>query len=460
MGDNCANYWGCSLADINTSQLRRSFGTSNGDNHLHNTFKQEIAATFNRKFSITCISTCGSEANLHAVVMVTDGDTNRCLIAAGSYVAGNSGPLQTWSTSEFSIKRGLSGILPPSEVKNKFTLSHTIPLPYSIKGVMGEEELKEFENKCMKEVHVKCLMGHMQGLPYTCIMLELMLASNGAELSDRALTMLGNLAEQHNLSFVVDEIMTGGRCGSMLMLLSKPLNFLNRVSHVTLGKWLQLGLVLSSSHYCDLKGLNAEQDHTTARGASTKMDVTLAHLHWSRVKENLNCTEARRESVVSRLKLEEGETWGTGCLIFAPVCRNGTVYGLKNRLLPQLEPKKPIERSLQRSKMPEWSKAYVTELAVEAIRLWLYLEKDLIYEDENVSYYNLVLYLSRNDVEEFNKIENLQNDVFSELGKNELRSLLRRAEKYGLLSYKMVGLKRLRFWVVNKICSCNSIITE
>ena len=44
----------------------------------------------------------------------------------------------------------------------------------------------------------------------TAILLEITLASNGATLSDCALTILGELACLHDLGLVVDEIMTGG----------------------------------------------------------------------------------------------------------------------------------------------------------------------------------------------------------------------------------------------------------
>ena len=44
----------------------------------------------------------------------------------------------------------------------------------------------------------------------TAILLEITLASNGTTLSDRALTILGELAHLHDFSLVVDEMMTGG----------------------------------------------------------------------------------------------------------------------------------------------------------------------------------------------------------------------------------------------------------
>ena len=40
----------------------------------------------------------------------------------------------------------------------------------------------------------------------TCILMEITLASNGSTLSDRALTILGELARLHDFGIVVDEV--------------------------------------------------------------------------------------------------------------------------------------------------------------------------------------------------------------------------------------------------------------
>ena len=45
------------------------------------------------------LTTNGSDANLYAVTSQTQGNTSGCLVACGSYVSGDSGPLQSWSTS-------------------------------------------------------------------------------------------------------------------------------------------------------------------------------------------------------------------------------------------------------------------------------------------------------------------------------------------------------------------------
>ena len=76
--------------------------------------------------------------------------------------------------------------------------------------------------------------------------MEITLASNGSTVSDRALTILGELAHLHEFGFVVDEIMTGGCTKTMLSTMEKPKIFQKSVEFITMGKWLKCGMVLGS----------------------------------------------------------------------------------------------------------------------------------------------------------------------------------------------------------------------
>jgi adenosylmethionine-8-amino-7-oxononanoate aminotransferase len=96
-------------------------------------------------------------------------------------------------------------------------------------------------------MHEKLLLYRVQGRPIMSLFLELILAGNGAFLSDRSLNKIAILSKQHYFKIVVDEIMTGGRTGSLLLLTTKSINFISCVSHVTLGKWCQCGIILVSS---------------------------------------------------------------------------------------------------------------------------------------------------------------------------------------------------------------------
>lgn len=269
--DDLSNSWGCCLTVSDSSEIRRSRGTESAmDKPALNIFKESIRMHFNGKFVLTRIVSCGSDANLDAIISITGGDTNRCGIAVGSYVSGDNGILQSWSTCRYSTKEGPATISNPSEIENTFTKTHSIPLPYSIEGVMCPRELSIYENTCLKKIHLQCLYARLKGCAYKCILLELMLCGNGATLSDQALIMLGKLSVIHDFTFIVDEIMTGGRTGTMLLLETKPKAFVDRVSHVTLGKWLQAGLVLTEKRFViDLIGDNKLLRHTTTRGTST-----------------------------------------------------------------------------------------------------------------------------------------------------------------------------------------------
>ena len=165
----------------------------------------------------------GSDANLYAVTSQTQGNTSGCLVACGSYVSGDSGPLQSWSTSAFEIGSGPSGIISPEDQRiTPFTLEHTIALPYFIEGTMCDDDRRQYENECLEHLHILCLYNKVLKKKVTCILMEITLASNGSTVSDRALTILGHLAHLHDFGIVVDKIMTGGRTKAMLSTMEKP----------------------------------------------------------------------------------------------------------------------------------------------------------------------------------------------------------------------------------------------
>ena len=80
------------------------------------------------------LTTNGSDVNLYAVTRLTQDNTSGCLVACGSYVSGDSGPLQSWSTRAFEIGSGPSGIICPGDQRiTPFTLQHTIAYHISLK---------------------------------------------------------------------------------------------------------------------------------------------------------------------------------------------------------------------------------------------------------------------------------------------------------------------------------------
>ena len=146
------------------------------------------------------LMTNGSDANLYAVSSLMQGNTSGYLVACGSYVLGDSGPLQSWSASAFKIGSGLAGIIGPENPNiSSFTLQHTITLPYSIEGAMSYDDLCQYEDECFKHLHILCLYNKVMKNKVTCILIEISLPSNGSTLSDHALTILGELARLHDL---------------------------------------------------------------------------------------------------------------------------------------------------------------------------------------------------------------------------------------------------------------------
>ena len=193
------------------------------------------------------LTTNSSDANLYAVTSLTQGNTSGCLVACGSYVSGDSGPLESWSTSAFEIGSGPSGIICPEDQRiTPFTLEHTITLPYFIESTMSDDDLRKYENEFLEHLLIFCFYNKVMKSKVTCILMKITLASNGSTLSDRALTILGELAHLHKFGIVVDEIMTGGRTKTMLSTVEKPKIFQKSVEFITEGKWLKCGMVLGS----------------------------------------------------------------------------------------------------------------------------------------------------------------------------------------------------------------------
>ena len=101
------------------------------------------------------LTTNGLDANLYVVTSLMQGNRSGYLIACGSYVSGDSGPLQSWSTSAFKIGSGPAGIISPEDPKlTSFTLQHTIALPYSIEGAMSDNYLWQYEDECLEHLHI------------------------------------------------------------------------------------------------------------------------------------------------------------------------------------------------------------------------------------------------------------------------------------------------------------------
>lgn len=233
--------------------------------------------------------------------------------------------------------------LPPSDGMNETAKKQTVPVPYHIPDTMTDEVLNDYEDRCLLHLHHRCLLQRTQGNPVRGMFLELVLASNGTTLSNRYLKKLGELAKHHSFHFVIDEIMTGGRYGVMLLTGTKPEEFVERVGYITLGKWMQAGMVLASVEQRNL--CTQKLSGMSPRGASTEICCNEISSCWVRVISKLDKTTERRHQVLERLHVEESDSWGGGVHIFASRRWTCPVKSTKNRFLPLLE-ETPIDRRL------------------------------------------------------------------------------------------------------------------
>ena len=329
-----------------------------------------LVAAETQDFTFGTITDCGSQANSWAINDATNLSASACLFAAGSYVAGDGCALQQYSTSEFDTGVNLCEIVPPKGVETPACRANTVPLPYHIPGVMAPDALEAYEDECLQKVHIQLCWAKTRGQPYKALLLELMLAGNGASLSDRALVCIGMLAAKHQLRVIVDEIMTGGRTGSMFYLLSKPSSFQAVVTHITFGKWTQMGIVFFSKSWAEKR---AKLYPFTKRGASTSLGEDRAVVQWKCLKACLSETAQKRAKVLQKLRLSEQEVWGEGLLLFGP-CRREVQRGLKCRYLPTIHEHTPVDKGKTTMLMPRQTggyRAHVNQLILEATRLWI-----------------------------------------------------------------------------------------
>ena len=314
------------------------------------------------------LTTNGSDTNLYAVTSLTQGYTSGCLVACGSYVSGDNGPLQSWSTSAFEIGSGPSGIICPEDRRiTPFTLQHTIALPYFIEGTMSDDDLRKYENECLEHLHILCLYNKVMKNKVTCILMEITLASNGSTVSDRALTILQELAHLHKFSIVVDEIMTGGCTKTMLSTMEKPKIFQKSVEFITMRKWLKCGMVLGSKRHQTIQ--NKLLSKQLPRGASTGINGNEAYTIFSEVVNNLENVDAWRCTVLTNCREKETDAWGKGLHIFIPGKREGILAGTRNRLLHYIT-NIPITVHSPK-KCAEWNKESVNEKTVQGCRKWI-----------------------------------------------------------------------------------------
>ena len=297
-----------------------------------------------------------------------------------------------------------------------------IALPYHIPGGISEKKLLDLENKCIDHIHARFLTAIMCGHKIGAILLELILAGSGAELSDPFLKRFGILCKTFGCYDIVDEIFTGGRTtsSSFALTMTKPNEFIDAVSHLVFGKWLGLGLVLAKKHIINpYRAFRNNYGQTMERGSSSDLHTREALERYLKQKEHRRYIEERSLQVLGTLRLSEEKCWGKGLMIFGPFsCNLAGRQSIKNRLSPLLQDKHLIckRADLAFKERPDLDKEKLTGSMVEAIQTWLRCPP---YPSLfTISYHYMTTYVVGKKTGMFSSME-VRDFIDKEINKNE-----------------------------------------
>ena len=328
--------------------------------------------------SKVCVT--GSEATHCATVIMAFGKDRTVCCGIGSHVGGSNSPHQELSTIHFDLReQKMCHIADPNNVSKKAT-AVAVPLPHHVL----DEEDKDCDNKCLEFIEKQCHMFKIIGKPIVALVMELMLAGNGAVLSKHFLEELGHLGEKYEFHLIVDEIFTGGRTcdDSMFLTLSKhcPQSFQKIVSQLILGKWTGTGLCCSRPKFLEKFGKTSNRafsNHAVLPLSETirAMDGVVERM------ENGHVT-ARRVELIDHLmnkkpkstNFTEESCWGLGAALYCPLTQRGGME-MKNRHSPKLEINEKFDlRPLVHDS--NWTRESTNKKIKKAIETWMeHLEK-------------------------------------------------------------------------------------
>ena len=476
MSDDCANDWGVTLCLVESASKRRGTGAivTMREYNYESLLRSEIHDTFKGSFELMKVMPSGSDAQLWAIYQATGGYVNGLVTATGSYVSGNNGGLQNWSTSDYSTLNGPSNIMHPSAVSAPFVKTNTFPLPYYVPGCsLQRTELEAYEDLCLEKLHIRLLAARLCNYPHRTLLMELILAGNGASLSDRALIKLAALSKHHGFNIIVDDCMTGGRCGSMLLLQKKPQEFIDAVSYVTMGKWIGGGLVLGSKDVVKCLSENEENygqctSHNN-RPLSNNLNCEGMVNSWKTVREKVFWAHKRREDVLKKLRISEDLCWGEGLMVFAPLRRSDSKGAIKNRFLAMLD-FIPIDSFGWTKMHHKWSKDAVNRVIMDGVLAWVNYEPPAPvmcgFDDQagesfvrlsKVFITNLLSGASHNGKESQEEVrksdplhvtkKDLGNYFPKNAGKDAIKTVIKKATEKKFLVHKRLFAKRVESFV-------------
>lgn len=358
--DDMVNYWGCQYVE---ERNRRGGGGSSVK--LDSLVKASVPG-----FRLESLHASGSFSNTIAMDRATGGNRTLCLIALGSYVGGQDSLLELSSLGALNPKMSIAYVKEPHEASEECK-RQTVALPYHVphKG-LDEKELCQHEAACICALHRRLVSAKLNGTPFKALLMELILAGNGGELSEAFLRKLGLLLQRFDVGVVVDEIMTGGRAGpTMAMSTHAPSEFVACVTHITMGKIFGCGIVLESTAFHDVRT-------RFARGFSTEIGADEACDKWSTISDRLfqGMLTQRREDVMRTCNLPEDCWWGRGLLLFCVKSRPQIQHNLKCRYLPMLENKKVRKMTM---KQTAYTKAIVCNMLMEKAQKWIRCAREI-----------------------------------------------------------------------------------
>eukprot|EP00957_Ditylum_brightwellii_P209771 15363185-Ditylum_brightwellii.AAC.1 len=125
----------------------------------------------------------------------------------------------------------------------------------------------------------------------------------------------------HNFYFIIDEIITTGRTGTILYTIQMTNAFIDRMMHIALGKWLGMGAVLCfMEHVENVHFGRGETTKTNYNKASAALNIYSKHSD----KALSQCTEVLKE-----LDVDEEDVWGKGILLYCNTIVTKPTLGMK-----------------------------------------------------------------------------------------------------------------------------------
>ena len=338
--DDFANKWGHHYLGVD--------GNENKNNEYDYSLQDEKLASIVQEHTqgkFTCERVCenGTKANCDSICLATKAQSDRVLYASGCYISGDEGLLIERSVVEYSnhIYKTLKRQEDSPVSEDHFD---TIALPYYLDQNIDNTELVEYENKCLMDLEIRIHLSEImpKRRSYKALFMELMLAQNGAGLSNRAIEGIARICKKNNITIIVDEIMTGGRVSSdnILLVMTAPESFLDAVEYVTLGKWMGrgsgqkgMGMVLIKTEAFKEKERRIGQSRDSLGGV--RVDDIIPQWIW--LAKNIQRIPMLRARVLGHFGLESDvNVWGQGLMIFSSLVDIKSTAGVKNRLLIKL----------------------------------------------------------------------------------------------------------------------------